>query len=295
MTKIGKIGPFLFEANHCQRSPLWQLAILYGFFYFFVVCFIIFLKRKKNYSLTRNDVFVLMLITLSSILIIVPEFVYVKDIYPLHYRANTMFKLVYESFIMLGLSSAYILIKLLQNIKNKKILTLFFLVSVFLLSFVLVYPIFAINGYYNNLKTYTGLDGQMYLKTLYPGDYYLISWINKNIKGQPVILEANGDSYTDYARISANTGLPTVIGWPVHEWLWRGSWDVAAPRIGEVQTLYTTGDINVAESLINKYHISYVVVSALERQKYPNLNENIFKSLGRTVFQSEGATLYKLN
>jgi uncharacterized membrane protein len=160
----------------------------------------------------------------------------------------------------------------------------------------LIYPVFAINGYYGNLKTYQGLNGTTYLSSsLYSGDYSLINWINKNIKGQPVILEANGDSYTDYARISANTGLPTVIGWPVHEWLWRGTYDIVAPRIADVQTLYTTQDINIAKTLFKKYNVSYVVVSSLEKQKYPNLNENIFAKLGKIVFEENGTSLYKIS
>jgi len=60
-------------------------------------------------------------------------------------------------------------------------------------------------------------------------------WINKNIKGQPTILEAQGDSYTDYGRVSVNTGLPTVMGWTVHEWFWRNSYDIVAPRIEDVK------------------------------------------------------------
>jgi len=50
LTDIGKIGPFLFEANHCQRSPLWQLIMLYGFFYFFVFSsdFFEILKKLQN-------------------------------------------------------------------------------------------------------------------------------------------------------------------------------------------------------------------------------------------------------
>jgi uncharacterized membrane protein len=295
LTNIGKLGPFLFEANHCQRTPFWQFIMLYGFFYFFVVSFLFFLRFKKKYQFTRSDIYVLLLIFLSTILILVPEFVYVKDIYPDYYRANTMFKLVYEAFILLSLSTGYILVKLISGIKRKKFLLPFFIVSFILLFLISIYPVFAINSYYNDLKGYQGLDGTTYLASLYPNDYQLINWLNAKIKGQPVILEASGDSYTDYARISANTGLPTVIGWSVHEWLWRGTYDIVAPRITDVQTLYTTTNLSVERELIKKYNISYVVVSELERQKYPSLNEQAFDKLGKVVFKSGETKLYKIN
>ncbi len=295
LTKLGEIGPFLFEANHCQKSPIWQLVILYGFFYFFVISFILFLKSKKNFKISENYLFVLILIILSSLLIILPEFIYVKDIYPLHYRANTMFKLVYEAFIMLSLSSGFVIVTLISNIKSKKILFPFFILSSFLLFLVLIYPNFAINSYYKNLSTYESLNGTKYLSTLYPGDYNLINWIDKNITGQPVILEANGDSYTDYARISSNTGLPTVIGWPVHEWLWRGTYDIVSPRITDVQKIYTSKDLEEVKSLLKKYNISYVVVSSLEVDKYPNLNEKNFQKLGVVTYQNAATKLYKIN
>lgn len=295
LTNIQKLGPFIFEVDHCQRTPIWQFIMLYGFFYFFVVCFVLFLKFKDKYKLSKSDIFVLLLIFLSTLLILLPEFIYIKDIYPTYYRANTMFKLVYEAFIMLSLSCAYIVVKLLTNIKNGKILSCFFAATLLLLFFVFIYPVFAVNGYYRDLKIYAGIDGTDYLRLSYPGDYNLINWLNKNIQGQPVILEANGESYTDYARISANTGLPTVIGWPVHEWLWRGSYDVASPRINDVQTLYTTKDIALTKSLIKNYRISYIVVSALERQNYPNLDEDKFLSLGKIIFNKDGTKLYLIN
>jgi hypothetical protein len=40
--------------------------------------------------------------------------------------------------------------------------------------------------------------------------------------GRPTIVEAVGESYTYAARMSANTGVPALLGWPMHEWLWRG-------------------------------------------------------------------------
>lgn len=295
LTNLGSLGPFIFEANHCQKSPIWQLLILYGFFYFFVISFILFLRLKKNHKLSKNDIFILSLILLSSLLLIIPEFIYIKDIYPLHYRANTMFKLSYEAYIMLSICSSYILIKLLSSIKSKLILFLFFSSSFLLILLNLIYPFFAIGSYYRNLTTYQNLNGIKYLNTLYPNDYKLINWINDNIKNQPVILEANGDSYTDFARISANTGLPTIIGWSVHEWLWRGTYDIVAPRIEDVKTLYTSNDIELIKTLLKKYNVSYVVISSFEKEKYPNLNEDNFKRFGKLVYQNSKAKLYKIN
>jgi uncharacterized membrane protein len=294
LTKIQKFGPFLFEAGHCQKSPFWQLIILYGAFYFFVFSFLIFINLKKKYSLTKSDIFVLILIALSTILLVIPEFIYVKDIYPAHYRANTMFKLSYEAFMMLSLCSGYIFIKLISGINRRKLMIPFFVLSLITLSLVFIYPVFAINSYYRDLKVYEGLNGTDYLRD-YFGDYDVIKWINKNIKGQPVILEGVGDSYTDYARISTNTGLPTILGWPVHEWLWRGTYDIVGPRVTEVETLYNTSDLKVAKDLIKKYKVEYIVVGELERTKYSQLDEKKFDSLGKLIYRSDASKLYKVN
>jgi len=320
LTNLGNIGPFLFEKDHCQRSPFWQLMILYGFFYFWVISFLFKIKitiqnsktfknlgfkhlnfiknlKLKIENLPSSDLFILILIGLSTLLIIIPEFIYIKDIYPAHYRANTMFKLVYQSFIMLSISSSYIIYRLISNWKMENgkwkfpILIGFGSIGLFL---VMIYPYFAINSYYEDLKNYKGLNGISYLKNLYPNDYQAILWLNKNIKGQPVILEAQGDSYTDYSRISANTGLPTVVGWPVHEWLWRGTYDIPAPRITDVQTLYETDDLKIAKNLIKKYNIEFIFLGDLEREKYTKLNENIFKELGTLIFQNSQTKIYQI-
>jgi len=125
---------------------------------------------------------------------------------------------------------------------------------------------------------------------------WVIDYLNKNEKDQPVILEAQGDSYTDYERISAFTGLPTVAGWWVHEWLWRGSSDIVGKRIPEVVTLYESSNISDTESLIEKYQIKYVIVSRLERQKYPNLDEKKWLKIGKLIFKSSNGfgALYRV-
>ena len=85
------------------------------------------------------------------------------------------------------------------------------------------------------------------------------------MSNQVVIAEAVGESYTDYARVSAYTGLPTIVGWPVHEWLWRGSYDEAGKRIPEVETLYQTLDLDAARKIIDKYQVEYIFVGSFER------------------------------
>jgi uncharacterized membrane protein len=296
LIKIGKIGPFLFEENRCQRSPLYQWLILWGFFLFFALCFVIFksLKRKLKDVLVPIDWFVIGVSLFAFFLLIVPEFFYASDIYPTHFRANTMFKLGYQAFIMMSMMSAYIIIRV-----GKIWRYFWFLIpSALLVILVLSYSYISTMSYYGNgsngFKPYVGLDGLKYLASTRPYDYQTVLWMKKNIQGQPVILEAQGDSYTDYGRISINTGLPTVLGWTVHEWLWRGSYDIPAPRIEEIRQIYESSDLNQTKQLLKKYNVEYVYIGDLEREKYSALNEDKFKSLGSVVFQSGDSRLYKL-
>jgi YYY domain-containing protein len=303
LTDIGKLGPFIFDVDHCQHSPLWQLIILYGFFYFWVIAFGIYLFtiiKSKLTQITKADVFIGILISVSTLLIIIPEVVYVKDIYPAHYRANTMFKLVYQAFILLSLSCGYIIVRLayskLSFIKYRLLKLCFSITGAGVIILVFLYPYYAINSYFGDLKNYRGLEGTNYLKTTHPEDYILIKWINEHItESQSVILEAQGDSYTDYGRISVNTGLPTILGWTVHEWLWRGTYDIPAPRIQEVERIYKSSDINETKTLLKKYDVKFVVIGELERQKYQELDEDKFKILGRIIYQTGNTKLFVIN
>lgn len=289
----GQFGPFLFEKDHCQKSPIYQLIILYGFFTFFVLGLFWIILRSSH--LRSSDIFACILVLLSGLLILIPEFIYVKDIYPAHYRANTMFKLVFQAFIILSIVSAYVFFRIASEDIGKAFVRKGYLfIGSFLIILVLLYPYLATKSYYGDLLHYQGLDGLTYLKNLYPDDYAAITWLNKNIQGQPVLLEAQGDSYTDFARVSANTGLPTVLGWTVHEWLWRGTYDIPAPRITEIQTLYETKDIQLTKQLLNKYAISLVFIGNLERSKYTALNEEKFSSLGKEIYSKGQTRIYKL-
>ena len=60
------------------------------------------------------------------------------------------------------------------------------------------------------------------------------AWLRSAAYG--VIVEASKPdaSYTDYARISTYSGLPTVLGWPMHEAQWRGTYDPQGTRQDDI-------------------------------------------------------------
>ena len=290
-------GPFVFETGQCQHSPLWQLGILYGFFVFMLVGFFIFIRNRK---IIPTDIFVGVISIFSILLLIAPEIIYLKDIYTGHFRANTMFKLAYQAFIMLSFSSIYIFFRILSSFKTdfkskfSKVSVLIFSIIGFTLLFIVsIYPYFSVPSGYGDLKTYKGLNGTNYLKTLKSGDHDAIIWINQNIKGQPIILEAQGDSYTDFARISSNTGLPTVLGWTVHEWLWRGSYDIPSSRFDDIRALYETDETYTAKKITNKYKISYIYIGDMEREKY-KISEKKFSKLGFLIYAKGNSRIYKI-
>jgi uncharacterized membrane protein len=192
-----------------------------------------------------------------------------------------MFKLGYQAFILMSIAST-ISFYLFKKYKKKISIMLFSL----LFPFVFIYQFFAFPSYYGSLNKKANLDGSRWLKTAYPEDYEIIKWLNAHVKNQPVILEAQGDSYTDYERISAYTGLPTVAGWWVHQWLWRGSPDFVGKRIPDIENIYQSKNLKLTSQLLKKYRIKYVIISRLEKQKYPNLYEKKFNLLGEKIFQS---------
>lgn len=329
-----------------SQTPLIQLWILYGFLILAGIVFVIDILHdrhdarvcqvslfdRKRYadpgrpgesSITLADRLILVFLICGLGLILIPELVYVVDIYSGDYkRANTMFKFTYQAFILLSfvLSYAPLRVLLLRSRKKDRVRRRIAGVLLLLLYIPsLLYPLKVTNQWLGKFTPdrYQGIDGirPFALKdsSNIPGaaageladDYAAVQWINAHVEGQPVILESYGDSYTDYCRISAYTGLPTVMGWQTHEWLWRTSratpdayQSVVVPRQNDVRLLYTSRDEQVVRYLLSQYQVQYIIIGNLERQKFPiigtdgkptgqtNVNETLLKSLGTIVFQS---------
>ena len=305
------------------HTPLNQLLILWGLPIFMVIGFLFSLigdyKRKYSKdskiensdidksiddykyhgifrlfhfmkSLKTSDLFMVILGLCAIGLVLIPEVIYVEDIYSGDYkRANTMFKLTYQAFILFGLSFGYLFIRLMvygETKRQKKV----GLVGLILFTSSLFYVGNAGNSWYGNIfarEGYKGLDASVFMKEEMPQDYLATNWLNENITGTPVVLEANGDSYTDYQRVSVITGLPTVLGWRTHEWLWKSDPGLLDIRAEDIESIYTSDDEELVRDLINKYQVEYIYVGHLERIKYDFVNHQLIRNLGKIVFTTE--------
>ena len=112
------------------------------------------------------------------------------------------------------------------------------------------------------------LDGLAYLKATDADEYEAIGWLNANVPGTPTIVEAvNNDFLYDYARISANTGLPAILGWPSHVAI-REHWERTEPRRSDVADIYRSRDIARVLDILRAYQARYVVVGSTERRDF---------------------------
>lgn len=283
LVNIGKIGPFIFEAGNCQPDELWMLFVLWGFFF---ISFLLFVwgKATEKYKEHATDDYIFILFAFGMFLILIPEFFYIKDIYPAHFRANTMFKMGYQAFMMMSIASAYTFSVLMrQKSEMSRLMKALWFIP-FL--FVAVYMFYAAPSYYGSLNKTPNLKGTAWLSAQNNDTKEIIEYINKHITGQPVLLEAQGDSYTDFNHVSAYTGLPTVAGWWVHEWLWRGTPDAVGKRIPDIVEMYESKDIDKMMRLLRKYDVAYVLISTLEHQKYKELQDAKFEKIGKKIFTS---------
>ncbi len=285
-----------------------QLLVLWGLPGILTILFVVSLlieklrgaEQKSLYHLLTSirlpDLFAVLMGLCAIGLVLIPELVYVRDIYENgNARANTMFKLTYQAYIMFGMTMIYAIFRLLVIGKNKILKVLAF-IGLFFFVWTCGYFGNSVHSWFGEVwkpSQYKGLNATAFLETDFPEDVNGIRWLKENISDAPVVLEANGDSYSEYERVSAMTGLPTIMGWYVHEWLWRGNLSDLNAKIEEIQEIYTSTDEARVKELLEEYNVSYIFVGSCERNKYgADMNNDLLKSLGEVVFQDSEYPTY---
>jgi uncharacterized membrane protein len=129
------------------------------------------------------------------------------------------------------------------------------------------------------------LDGTAYLSASFNTDWDICRWLNQNVRGTEIILEATGAPYQDYTRISMNTGLSSVLGWEHHTNQRGTAREEILRRRQSVKLIYSTQSAEEALTLLKRYRVRYVIVGSLETQLYAT---GFFNSLGEKKFQERG-------
>ena len=245
--------------------------------------------------------FVLLLVATGALLTIGPEFVFLRDNFGA--RLNTIFKFYYQAWVMFGVSALYGIGYLWLAWRGSSrvvpvIATTGYAVALLV---AILFPFFAVNS---RASEYRGpataeerlpatLDGLAQMERFSPGDYAAVQWLRDNATGTAVVLEAVGGQYTGYGRISAATGLPTLLGWAGHEYQWRGETPEPAIREPAVSDIYSAPNLQNIADLLDRYDVRYIVVGGLERDTYGISGMDKFAENLNTAFESNGVTIYR--
>jgi YYY domain-containing protein len=255
--------------------------------------------------------FVLFLIGTGLAITLMVELVYVEgDIG----RMNTVFKFYLQAWTLFAVSAAGALFWLVDSMRKVQspMKTLWQIFFYLLLVSAALYPILgsvakikdrmaseappSLDGMnYMTYATYNDLNATFDLSQ----DFAAIRWMQENVQGSPVIVEANQVEYHWGTRYTVYTGLPGVVGWnwhqrqqrtiTPHEWVYS--------RVEDVNTFYDTTDLDEALEFLEKYEVSYIILGQLERAKY--LPEGIAKfeqgegDLWQVVYSNQETTIYQ--
>ncbi len=263
----------------------------------------------------RPRAFTLLLGTVAFALVAVCEVFFLKDVFADNYpRMNTVFKFYFQSWALLSVTCGAGLYFILEHFRpaanatadqrfTRRTTQVIWMAALFL--FLVAGSIYPIVGSYQRTNQFASrtnsLDGLAYMKISDPADYYGIQWLNTTIQGDPVIVEAVGPDYSDYARISAFTGLPTIMGWVGHEYQWRVNWlnkgvnaDDFDRRQNDVTSIYTNKSPDVVLSLMARYQAQYLYVGPLEEETYLGADLHRFSSFMQVVYSDHGVIIYKV-
>jgi uncharacterized membrane protein len=252
-------------------------------------------SAEKPHTLASSHIFILLMVTLGALLVLAPEFVFLRDQF--YSRINTIFKFYFQAWQLWGIAAAYGAAVLL--IKLRRAWGLVFRLGLLaLLVMALTYPVL---GFWDKTDGFAPsggltLDGGAYIQRSAPDEWAAIQWLQSAppgvlVEALPLPGEGSGD-YSDYSRISEYSGQPGVLGWVGHEFQWRGGGEEVGSRQEDIAQLYATNDWDTARQILDKYDIRYVYIGPRERSSY-NVNQSKFERTLQPAFEQGEVVVFK--
>jgi uncharacterized membrane protein len=130
-------------------------------------------------------------------------------------------------------------------------------------------------------------------------DYRAIRWMQDNVQGSAVIVEANCPEYRWCTRFTIYTGLPGVVGWNWHQRQQRTlTPQKVEVRVAEVGAFYSTAESQEAIDFLRRYDVRYIILGQMERAAYPGAGLDKFAAndgiLWDAVYHEGDTTIYQV-
>ena len=212
--------------------------------------------------------FALLLFSIGWALSIGVELVYVRDVFD--DRMNTLFKFYYQTWTLFALATAVtvaVLWKAAAAAPWARVVLSAATVATLLVD--AAYPTIASYQWTDHFATRQGLDGLAYGKEKDPDDTTAIRWLAQHAAPGDVVLEAAGCSYLPFDRlpfnrVSAFTGVPTVIGWGNHERQWRAGQPEYLDQIDRRQANVAAMFADPNSPLFDTYGVGWLFIGEYE-------------------------------
>ena len=244
---------------------------------------------RKATETSTGIYFVLLMVLVGAGLALAPEFIYLRDQFG--WRMNTIFKFYFQVWMLWGLAAATATAYLWTGIKNQW-KWLFRSAWIVLIAMALAYPVNNLLDKFRGVSFATmTLDGTAHIGRYDEAELEGIKWQQDAPYG--ALVEAVGGSYSGYARVSASSGMPSLLGWPGHESQWRGGAEEMGSRESDIERLYQTRDWEETLELIEKYNVRYIFIGSLEQSKY-RVHEVKFENRLKKVFSRDGVVIYEV-
>jgi len=255
----------------------------------------VFARARR--ALWDAGTFCLLAAALALYMLYGAELLFVHDLFS--NRMNTVFKLYYQVWIVLAAVGAYGLHywrsrhRRLQGmgLAASRIAAV---VAAVLMVGALYYSVAAAVSKTAGSRGGPTLDGLAFVESADAAERRAIDDLRTRARPGESMVEAVGESYSEFGRISASTGVPTILGWPGHEHQWRGTKEPFQDREADVERIYRTEDVSEAQRLLDRYGVTFVYVGRRELRQYLPVAMDKFDELGERVFEEGDIVIFRV-